>query len=680
MAGQMRVWTVICSILLCAVAANAQFPGAFVHGVASGDPLGDSIILWTRVTPRPLASTSTDGRGTSAATSEATTFNVTYAVYTTTDVESASPVKQGVFTTNGTRDWTVKVEVGGLTPGVQYYFHFRLPVAGGAITSPLGKFRIPAPAGTFLAQLKYAVVSCSNYAAGYFNAYDLYSRYDLDFWLHVGDYIYESGPGSGQSSIRFMDSQFGGLQPTFEIITLNDYRQRYATYRLDAGLQALHAAAPLISIWDDHELTNNDSKDNAQNHNTTTGKRLQGDYQVRKQISARVYQEWMPMRTPNGDPTFINRTLTYGDLASFTMMETRVTARTNNEVMNNPDHPPPTYPSIASIVGGINSTNYNETINQTLLDVRTLLDAYRSNDSNTEIGAAQTAWIKQTTDESAAAGVKWQMYSSGTVLMERFNADYEAAFANRRAYDPATAAYWNATLYNATFAPVTGPNAATFVSMALNPGALSNYSTVQPMTAAIQTSVRANQAQAKYRITTGFDSWQGYTADRNRFLDAIANANSPIVYAGDTHNSWAGTLQQTDLAAMRRGDYATAWAANRTNVAVEFDCTGITNTGSETTTYLPLELINAGNEANNLPWMAYSEVRYKGGFIVTLTPEKHHTDFVFVSTVANKRYEGFCGAAFDVYNKKYTLDKLGGSAAYAPIESSCLPVPTYQVT
>ena len=123
-------------------------------------------------------------------------------------------------------------------------------------------------------ELRYATFSCSNWGWGYFNAYDAASKLDLDFWMHLGDFIYEYGVDSHYPSprqaVRYAPSP-GGLQPPHEIVTLDDYRKRYALYRQDEGLKALSASAALIAVWDDHEIANNPWVSGAQNHQPNEG-------------------------------------------------------------------------------------------------------------------------------------------------------------------------------------------------------------------------------------------------------------------------------------------------------------------------------------------------------------------------------------------------------------------------
>jgi phosphodiesterase/alkaline phosphatase D-like protein len=215
-----------------ATVASAAEP-VFAHGIASGDPLPDGILLWTRVTPTPDA---TPGSGVGPA------VDVMWEV--AADAAFATIVKSGVVNTGPGRDHTVKVEVTGLNPATTYHYRFRL---AGAV-SAAGTTRTAPALSAAVARLRFGVVSCSNVPAGYFAAYRyLAERGDLDAVLHLGDYIYEYAGDFNGEAVRPHD-------PPREVLTLADYRRRHANYKSDPDLQRLHAAVPFIATWDDHEV------------------------------------------------------------------------------------------------------------------------------------------------------------------------------------------------------------------------------------------------------------------------------------------------------------------------------------------------------------------------------------------------------------------------------------------
>lgn len=275
----------------------------FLHGVASGDPLADRVVLWTRVTPPE----GHDGRA----------IPVQWVV--ALDPDLTDVVARGTTQAAPERDWTVKVDPTGLAPHTTHFYGFR---ALGR-TSLTGRTRTAPAAGQDVDQLRFAVVSCSNFQGGFFNVYGrVAERDDLDAVIHLGDYLYEYGdggygPGTGELS------EPRPIQPETEMVTLDDYRLRHGTYKLDPDLRLLHQRHPMIATWDDHESTNNSHRDGAENHDPS-----EGDWEVRKRHSARAYDEWMPLRLDDpSEPLHIYRTVPYGDLAEIVVMDTRLEGR-----------------------------------------------------------------------------------------------------------------------------------------------------------------------------------------------------------------------------------------------------------------------------------------------------------------------------------------------------------------
>ncbi len=271
----------------------AAAAGVFQHGVASGDPLSDRVILWTRVTPasaKPAVSV-----GFVVATNPALT----------------QVVLAGSSKTNPDRDYTVKLDVTRLQAGRTYYYRFS---AEGEV-SPVGRTRT-LPVGS-VARLRLAVVSCSNHAYGYFNAYArIAQRADLDLVVHLGDYLYEYGAG-----------QYGTArtpEPATEMVTLADYRARHAQYKRDADAQAVHRQHPFIAIWDDHEIANDSWMGGAQNH--TDG--AEGLWAQRVAAGLKAYYEWMPIRPVDTTDLRRNqRSFRFGDLVELVMLEERLSQR-----------------------------------------------------------------------------------------------------------------------------------------------------------------------------------------------------------------------------------------------------------------------------------------------------------------------------------------------------------------
>ncbi|MGV4982727.1 alkaline phosphatase D family protein [Streptomyces sp. NRAIS4] len=278
--------------------ADGQAP-AFLHGVASGDPLPDGILLWTRVTP---TSEAVPGSGVGPDTA------VDWAV--AKDKAFTSIVAKGSVTATAASDHTVKADVRGLQPATDYWFRF----SAGGTDSPVARTRTAPAADAAVSGLRFGVVTCANWEAGYFAAYrHLAARNDLDAWLHLGDYIYEYK--SGEYAAR--GTVVRPHAPANEIITLADYRIRHAKYKTDPDLQALHLKAPVVAIWDDHEFADNAWSGGAVNH--TEG--AEGTWTARKAAAKQAYFEWMPVRPAIEGTTY--RRLRFGKLADLSLLDLR---------------------------------------------------------------------------------------------------------------------------------------------------------------------------------------------------------------------------------------------------------------------------------------------------------------------------------------------------------------------
>ncbi|HGY9570160.1 TPA: alkaline phosphatase [Vibrio harveyi] len=278
--------------------SDATPTGSFEYGVASGDPTQTQVIIWTRVT------------------TAASYVDVTWQV---SRAEDFSTIEQsGTFATDTSRDFTVKVDVQNLNPSTQYYYRFMV----GETTSIVGMTQT-LPEGS-VDKASMAVVSCANYPAGYFNVYKeilkQHQTESFDVVLHLGDYIYEYGAGGYASE----DAARLGREPSkgTECITLDDYRKRYAQYRQDQDLQALHAALPMIAVWDDHELANDAWKNGAENHQNN-----EGSFVDRRAAAAAAWTEWLPVRENTFSNMLIYRQFSFGDLINLMMLDTRLVGR-----------------------------------------------------------------------------------------------------------------------------------------------------------------------------------------------------------------------------------------------------------------------------------------------------------------------------------------------------------------
>ena len=278
--------------------AAAETP-QFLHGVASGDPLPDGVLLWTRVTP---TSEAVPGSGLGPDT------EVGWVV--ARDKAFTTIVAKGSTTTTASSDHTVKADIRGLAPATDYWFRF----SAGGTDSPVARTRTAPAADAAVNSLRFGVVSCANWEGGWFASYrHLAARNDLDAWLHLGDYIYEYK--SGEYAAR--GTVVRPHAPANEIITLADYRTRHGTYKTDPDLQALHAKAPVVAIWDDHEFADNAWSGGAVNH--TEG--AEGTWTDRKAAAKQAYFEWMPVRPAIAGTTY--RRLRFGKLADLSLLDLR---------------------------------------------------------------------------------------------------------------------------------------------------------------------------------------------------------------------------------------------------------------------------------------------------------------------------------------------------------------------
>lgn len=284
--------------------ASAQrtgpFPGdPFSLGVASGDPLPDGVVLWTRIAPDPLAEDGTGGMGNRMAP-------VSWEV--SDDERFTRIVRRGVERATPELGHSVHAEVTGLRPGREYFYRFR----AGREISPVGRTKTAPAANAQVGSFAFAFASCQNYPAGFFTAYRHLADEDLDLVVHLGDYIYES---AAQGSIG------RGHLPTQEIFSLADYRIRHAQHKTDPDLQAAHAAFPWVLTWDDHEVENNYADE-------ISGDPAQSpaEFRLRRAAAYQAYYEHLPLRRgslPSGPDMRIYRRLRFGNLLEMNVLDGR---------------------------------------------------------------------------------------------------------------------------------------------------------------------------------------------------------------------------------------------------------------------------------------------------------------------------------------------------------------------
>ena len=270
---------------------------SFRHGVASGDPLPDGVLLWTRWTPPAAVRPESVDVGWQVAL----------------DAGFDDVVAKGTAATGPDDDYTVKVDVGDLDPATTYWYRFQGPGADGAL-SPVGRTRTAPAFGAPVADMRLGLVSCASLPAGRFHAYRNLAGRDVDLVVHVGDYIYENDRHA-RTVVRLH-------QPRPAAVSLAHYRARHAQYKADPHLRALHARHPIVAVWDDHEFAGGSWRDGAAHHDDTQD----GPWSERKAAAIRAYREWMPVRWP-GDGDRVYRSLHWGDLVDLAMLDTRLVGR-----------------------------------------------------------------------------------------------------------------------------------------------------------------------------------------------------------------------------------------------------------------------------------------------------------------------------------------------------------------
>lgn len=353
-------------------AATRYGPVRFDHGVASGDPSADGAVIWTRVSPADPAPAAVPLRWVVAASA------------------GGAPVSSGWTEAQAERDFTCKVELRRLRPGGDYWYWFEGP---GGVSSPSGRFRT-LPAGR-VDDLALVVASCQLYSAGYFNAWRAVAGLErLDAVIHLGDYIYEYGPDYGPdvgaASIRVPD-------PPHETVTLEHYRRRHAQCKLDPDLQAAHARAAFICVWDDHESADNAWSEGATNHQPD-----EGGWSARRAASLRAYMEWMPIRerTGAGGAASAHRSFRFGDLARLVMLESRHLARDRQARV-----PEASY----------RSGDFQPVLAELNASCRAM------------IGEEQRRWVERELADSVRRGEPWQLIGNQVLMARVAGPDFEAA-------------------------------------------------------------------------------------------------------------------------------------------------------------------------------------------------------------------------------------------------------------
>jgi len=342
-------------------AASASGLRGFTHGVASGEPGAAQVLIWTRF----ISDSDTTLR---------------YEV--SESVDFAKVASGGETRATPARDGCVKPIASGLEPDRWYYFRF---IAPDGSMSEIGRTRTLPAQDT--ARFRLAVVGCSNFGFGWFNAYAHIAEADeTDLVIHTGDYIYEYGAGTYPTAEQAISGRT--FNPQTEIVALADYRLRYATYRSDPDLQRLHQLFPMIAIPDDHEGANDSYRDGAENHDPAT----EGLWEARKRAAMQAYREWMPI----SDEPYAEYDL--GNLGAIFRLETRLIGR---------DKPF----DLAEVVKKTGSDPDKLTAALTAFRDGEWRDAGRS-----LMGQTQEEWLYADLKKSRSAGKVWQVLAQQVVM------------------------------------------------------------------------------------------------------------------------------------------------------------------------------------------------------------------------------------------------------------------------
>lgn len=434
----------------------------FLHGVACGDPLTDSLILWTKVTPAQQP-------------------DLVQLLLEVSETADFSVIKhQQLCLARKEADYCCKVDLTGLKPGRSYYYRFSdrntVSATGHGKTLPSGS----------VSEVRFAVLSCSNYPAGYFHVYQQVAQQQLDAVLHLGDYIYEYEQG-GYATERSVElGRALAADNQAEMVSLQDYRKRYALYRSDKDLQQAHASHSFICVWDDHEITNDAWTDGAENHQPD-----EGDYQVRKLNALQAYYEWMPIRPLvsgkqlSGQQQSLSRSFAFGDLVDLHMLDTRIEGRNLQ----------------------LDYKHYTDEKTGAFDTERFIADLTHPN--RTLLGPKQQQWLQTQLMRSKA---HYQVLGQQVLMAKMmFPSELLSAFSKP------------------------GPELVEKIAQ---------------LTALKQRVAKGDSslsAEDKKRIESvvayNLDAWDGYPYERELVYKTAQQQNKQlVVLAGDTHNAWASTL------------------------------------------------------------------------------------------------------------------------------------------
>ncbi len=429
----------------------------FLHGVASGDPLTDSLILWTKVTP-------------------AQQVDSVQLLLEVSDSPDFSKVQhQQLCLARKEANYCCKVDLTGLQSGRSYYYRF----SDSKTVSAIGHGKT-LPSGS-VSEVRFAVLSCSNYPAGYFHVYQQVAQQQLDAVLHLGDYIYEYEQG-GYATERSVElGRALAADNQAEIVSLSDYRKRYALYRSDKDLQQAHASHSFICVWDDHEITNDAWTDGAENHQPN-----EGDYQLRKLNALQAYYEWMPIRPlVAGQQQSLSRSFAFGDLVDLHMLDTRIEGRNQQ----------------------LEYAHYTDKSSGAFDSQRFIADL--TNPKRTLLGQKQQQWLQAQLLRSKA---QYQVLGQQVLMAKMmFPSELLSAFSKP------------------------GPELVDKIAQ---------LTALKQRVVSGDTSLSAeDKKRIETVVAYNLDAWDGYPYEREVIYKTAQQQNKKlVVLAGDTHNAWASSL------------------------------------------------------------------------------------------------------------------------------------------
>jgi len=568
--------------ILSACGSNSDPMVNFNYGVASGDPSLDGMVLWTY-----------------ARYADASLMNnsVPLKYELATDNAFTNVVKSGDANATSTTGFTVKINLSGLKPGAEYFYRF----TSGFFKSGVGKTRtLPSMDAK---QVKLAVFSCTLYSAGFFNAYAEAAKSDAQFAIHLGDYIYEYGsePSKYGNTDLLNKTSASAMSrvalPANDIVSLDDYRTRYAQYRSDPNLQVLHASMPWITVWDDHEFANNAFMTGAENHNPKT----QGDWTIRKNNAAQAYHEWLPNRNDPLDATNrfkIYRRFDFANILSLHMLDTRIEGRVQQYANYG------TAVSVADYQPYIAGLTSGSDINRTM------------------ISPAQLDWLQK---GFAASTAKWQVLGNQDIMAK---------------------IWWPANVLTSLGAVYFNPSAANQAAFSQS---VTDYLTAK-MTLASGGSLTATQTAlldltSNPKLPYNLDAWDGYPLNRELVLQSIQALNKPLIaLSGDSHNAWFAQL--TTLKGQK--------------VGVEFAGSSVTSPGFESLGLASIAPALDGS-INSKQWidgngknfgmiddLNFIDTKSRGYLMMTFTLDNVKGEYIYLDTVVSTTYKSSIGKTITV--------------------------------